>query len=168
MGTHGTLEAEDPAAAPLAAGPSGRTRAERDRRRFVGWFNALTFGLPEAYGREDKCVAREIDNALGSVLATTAVTVAAFLALLQVVPFDGGYRTALSLGGLGALLYTPLEYLLLVLRVQRRVLPLGLTHLVRSTGMPPVSWTPDLSAMRRWAPSAPPRNHHHDGAGSGA
>jgi O-antigen/teichoic acid export membrane protein len=178
MGTHGALETEDRAAAPVAAGPSRRMRAERDRRAFValmlvastigtakgflfarlldveafglyglvllvvqfslfittwGVLNALTFRLPEAYGRKDKWVGREIDNAFASVLATTAATVAAFLALLQVVPLRVDYKIALSLGGLGALLYTPLEYLLLVLRVQRRVLPLGLTYLVRST-----------------------------------
>jgi len=101
-----------------------------------GVLNALTFGLPPMFGRRDPGTADEMDRGLGAVLIACPLTVAAYLAALAVADGAGADATpALWIAGAAALVSTPCEFYLLLVRVQRRLRALASLYLLRAVAV---------------------------------
>jgi O-antigen/teichoic acid export membrane protein len=98
-----------------------------------GILHALNNQLPLALGRGEARTPALIGRALGGVLLCSALTGALYLAVVAVVrPGSDGVRLALVLAVALVMSTTLFEFVLLLLRVERRLLPLGAMYLLRA------------------------------------
>lgn len=98
-----------------------------------GFLSALNNQLPLALGRGQARVPELVGRALGGVLVALAATAAAYVgAVLLLLHTAAGVRTALLAGAALTATTTLFEFVLLLLRVERRLLPLGALYLARS------------------------------------
>jgi O-antigen/teichoic acid export membrane protein len=98
-----------------------------------GILSALNNQLPMALGRGDADVDEIVGRSLGALLASTGITAALYVAIVTALaPADRDVWVALSLAAVVTAATTVCEFHFLLLRVQRRLLPLASMYLLRA------------------------------------
>jgi O-antigen/teichoic acid export membrane protein len=98
-----------------------------------GILSALNNQLPIALGRGDDDVGEIVGRSLGALLASIAITAALYVAVVTALaPEDRDVWVALSFAAVVTAATTLCEFHFLLLRVQRRLLPLGAMYLLRA------------------------------------
>jgi O-antigen/teichoic acid export membrane protein len=98
-----------------------------------GILSALNNQLPIALGRGEASVPALVGRALGATLLALVTTGALYVAVvLLVLPGSGGVRTAMVVAAAFVAATTVFEFVLLLLRVERRLLPLAAMYVARA------------------------------------
>jgi hypothetical protein len=91
-----------------------------------GTLHSLNVNLPIAYGRGDGVIDRTINGVFGIAIATTVISTTTYFVVIRTLPFsDKDAQLALTLATATILLTGLTDFYALVLRVQRRLVPLG-------------------------------------------
>lgn len=97
----------------------------------VGFLSALNNQLPVALGRAGGDTRELIDRSLGALLLASAATSTLFLVVVAFAA-SGDTRTALALAALVTFATVVSEFFVLLLRVERRLVPLSSAYLTRA------------------------------------
>jgi O-antigen/teichoic acid export membrane protein len=97
-----------------------------------GILSALNNQLPLALGRGEERTPELVGRALGAVILASALTGALYLLAVLALPGSEDVRSALAVALSLAVATTLFEFVLLLLRVERRLLPLGAIYVVRA------------------------------------
>ncbi len=98
-----------------------------------GVLGALNNQLPMAYGRRDSGLPEVVDRSLGTLLVALAATAAVYLlVVLLISPATGDRRLALVLAAFLTVATNLNEFNVMMLRVERRLIPLGGVYLARA------------------------------------
>jgi RimJ/RimL family protein N-acetyltransferase/O-antigen/teichoic acid export membrane protein len=99
-----------------------------------GVLGALNNQLPMAYGRRDADLPDVVDRSLGTLIVALAATAVVYLLVVLVIsPADGDRRIALVLAAFLTVATNLNEFNVMMLRVQRRLIPLGGVYLARAS-----------------------------------
>lgn len=99
-----------------------------------GVMSALNYRLPIAFGKQAERLDETIDRSLGAVLATSTLTGVGYLIVVAALaPSDANVWLALSLASVITVATVALEFCLLLLRAEGRLLPLATIYITRST-----------------------------------
>jgi O-antigen/teichoic acid export membrane protein len=97
-----------------------------------GILSALNNQLPLALGRGEERTPGLVGRALGAVILASALTGVVYLLVVLALPGSSDVRFALALALALVVATTLFEFILLLLRVERRLLPLGAMYVVRA------------------------------------
>jgi O-antigen/teichoic acid export membrane protein len=97
-----------------------------------GILSALNNQLPLALGRGEERVPTLTGRALGAVLLALTVTGTLYLAAILALPGSNATQAALAAAAALVVATTLFEFALMLLRVERRLMPLAAMYLVRS------------------------------------
>jgi len=98
-----------------------------------GLLNALNNHLPIAFGRGREDAGELADRSLGGLLVTSLITAAVYLAVVFTVsPGNEDVQVALALASVTTFVSTFTEFHVLMLRVQRRIVPMASMYVLRA------------------------------------